>query len=184
METKFKDFWIDFCFIYNQSKELYILAEEYDDELSSFIQPIKEHKDALEHLVRAYSRYYSSETNTSLNSDDNDYISQNLSKAIGHVFRAFYDTADILSIILREKLSVNLSNYKYEEIVKVWPNYEEKRLMLIDMPKKFAKLRTEKDIARESFDKIAMVKEYRQSIDNLFEIYDFFMKKIYPKISK
>lgn len=182
MENKLKTFWNDFCYIYNQSKELYILAEEYDDELSSFIQPIKEHKDALEHIVRAYSKYYSLNPNTSNLSKNTEYIEQNLSKAIGHAFRAFYDAADILSIILREKLSVNLANHKYEEIINVWPDYEEKRIILIDMPKRFAKLRTEKDIAKESYDKTAMVKEYRECIDTLFEIYDYYIKKVYPKI--
>ncbi len=179
MEKKLESFWSDFCYIYSQAKELYILAEEYDDELSSFIQPIKEHKDALEHIVRAYSKYYFSSTGA----NNDDYIVQNLSKAVGHVFRAFYDTADILSIILRERLSLNLANHKYNEIIKIWPEYEHNRLILIDMPKKFAKLRNDKDIAKDSSKKVTMVKEYRENIDTLFGIYDHFMKVIYPKLN-
>lgn len=183
MEKIFKDFWLDFCYIYNQAKELYILAEEYDDELSSFIQPIKEHKDALEHIVRAYFKYYSSPADEATILNNDDYIVQNLSKAVGHAFRAFYDTADILSIILRERISVNLANHKYNEIVKIWSEYEDNRLVLIEMPKKFAKLRTEKDIAKGSSKKVTMVKEYRENINTLFGIYDHFMKEIYPKLN-
>lgn len=182
MENSLKDFWMDFCYIYNQSKELYILAEEYDDELSSFIQPIKEQKDALEHIVRAYSKYYSY-SDSSITETDKKYINQNLNKAIGHAFRAFYDTADVLSIILRERLSVNLANHSYNEIVNIWPEYEKNRRVLIDMPKEFADLRTKKDIAKSSSEKSEMVKDYRDSIDTLFRIYNYFMKEIYPKLN-
>ncbi len=182
MKEYLNEFWTNYSFIHNSTKELYILSEEYDDELSSFIQPIKEQKDSLEHIVRAYTRY--SSVNSNLEETDKDYIMQNLDKAMGHTFRSFFDCADILSITLREKLSVELCRYTYIDIIKVWPEYENIRKTLIDMPKKVAKLRNEKDIAQKNDAITAMVKKYKDNIDELFSIYEKFTKDIYPLLNK
>ena len=56
MDDYIKNFWNDYSFIHNTTKELYILSEELESDFSSFIQPIKEQRDSLEHIVRAYSR--------------------------------------------------------------------------------------------------------------------------------
>lgn len=180
MEDFLNSFWKKFTFIYTTTKELYILSEEYDDELSSFIQPIKEQRDALEHIVRAYSRMPGGVL--VLSEDDQEYICKNLNKAIGHIFRAFFDCADVLSISLREKLSQQLKNFSYLQIVTVWPEYENERIKLIDMPKKIAKMRQKKDIAKDE-DIIPMVNEYKESLNSLFDIYDTFMKRVYPKLN-
>lgn len=182
MEQYFSDFWNDYSYIHNATKELYILIEEYDDELSSFIQPIKEQRDSLEHIVRAYNKYYKNDLNTS--KSDEQYITGNLSKAIGHNFRAFFDCADILSIIIRNKLSLYLNDFSYSEILEAWPNYEEKRLFLVDIPDKFAKLRTSKDVVKKSEDKVKMVDEYTELIYKLMRIYKEFIRNIYPKLNK
>lgn len=181
MREYINDFWNVFGYIYNSTKELYILAEEYDDELSSFIQPIKEQKDSLEHIVRAYMKLYSNEDITE--NFDEDYVKQNLSKAMGHVFRAFFDTADILSIILREKISSHLKLFTYAKIVEVWPKYEDVRKRLIDMPKLFAEFRFKKDIAKNSNETRKMVEDYVDRLKELLNIYEEFMKNVYPKLN-
>ena len=82
MEKEIEVFWTEYSFIYNTTKELYIMAEEYDEDFSSFIQPIKEQRDSLEHIVRAYSRMSSA---LDVQSEEvRQYISSNLSKALGH----------------------------------------------------------------------------------------------------
>lgn len=182
MKEFLKDFWANYSYIHNTTKTLYILSEEYDDELSSFIQPIKEQKDSLEHIVRAYSRYASIEG--PISKEDEKYITQNLDKAMGHTFRSFFDCADVLSIILREKLSVELSRFTYSKIVTAWPAYEEYRKVLVEMPDRVAKLRTNKDVASGKEAIINMVKEYKENIDELFKIYNTFMKDIYPILNK
>lgn len=182
MKEFLRDFWTNYSYIHNTTKTLYILSEEYDDELSSFIQPIKEQKDSLEHIVRAYSRYAS--IDGTISEEDEKYITQNLDKAMGHTFRSFFDCADVLSIILREKLSVELSRFSYSKIVAVWPAYEEYRKVLVEMPARVAKLRTNKDVASGKDAIVSMVKEYKDNIDELFKIYNTFMKDIYPKLSK
>lgn len=182
MEDFLKEFWVNYSYIHNTTKELYILSEEFDDELSSFIQPIKEQKDSLEHIVRAYSCY--SASSQPINDKDKKYIVKNLDKALGHTFRAFFDCADILSIILREKISSELSKFSYSKIISVWKSYENYRKILVEMPKKIAKLRISKDIASKQEDIINMVKEYKSNIDELFRIYDQYMKDIYPLLAK
>lgn len=183
MEKYFSDFWNDYSYIHNATKKLYILIEEYDDELSSFIQPIKEQRDALEHIVRAYNKFYC-DKDSHISKIDEQYIKGNLSKALGHNFRAFFDCADILSIIIREKLSLSLSDFSYSEILSAWSDYEEKRLFLEDVPDKFAKLRTSKDVVKTSEDKVKMVDEYTKLIRDLMSIYKDFIRNIYPKLNK
>lgn len=54
----FQEFWEKYNYVYNKQKELCILSEEYDNELCTFVQPIKEQKDSLDHITRAYKDYY------------------------------------------------------------------------------------------------------------------------------
>ena len=182
MKEYIKNFWADYSFIHNETKELYILAEEYEKDFSSFIQPIKEQRDSLEHIVRAYSRL--NNASDTLSKEDEKYITSNLSKALGHVFRAFFDCADILGIILRERLSVHLKEHSYCQIIAVWPVYEEYRKRLVTIPKEFAKMRNKKDIAKGSEGIIQMVKQYKQLVNEIFSIYDEFMMDIYPRLNK
>lgn len=48
------NFWSTFSKLHNMTKEMYIKSEEYDDDFCSIIQPIKEQRDALDHIVRSY----------------------------------------------------------------------------------------------------------------------------------
>ena len=68
--------------------------------------------------MRAYSNQYTD------NIDEN-YIKTNFEKAIGHEYRAFFDTADFLSIVLRQKIAERLSQYSLLEIKSVWEEYDE-----------------------------------------------------------
>lgn len=181
MNEYLDSFWKDYVFIHNETKRLYILSEEYDNELSSFIQPIKEQRDSLEHIVRAYDRITNS--GDTLSKKDEEYIQENLSKAKGHIFRAFFDCADILGITLREALSKNLKDFSYSKIISVWPEYENVRIKLVNMPNEFAKMRGEKDIAKGD-QIVEMVHKYQNLITELFEIYNFFMHKVYQKLNK
>lgn len=181
MKQTLEQFWKNYSFIHIETKKLYILTEEYDDGLNSFIQPIKEQRDSLEHIVRAYNRIY---TVTEINDDDEKYISTNLDKAIGHVFRAYFDCADVLSIIIRERLSTELRQFKYKEIIKAWPDYESFRIDLVKMPEKIAKLRRKKDVAKSSEKIMNMVKEYQSHINILINIYHKYMYDIYPILNK
>lgn len=180
MEDFIKDFWDKFISIYKNTKELYILSEEYEPGFNSYIQPIKEQKDALDHIVRSYFRYIST---PKLDIKDLEYMKANFQKSIGHIFRAFFDTCDILSITLREKLSAELKPFRYSEIIRVWPEYETERSYLAGLPQQIANMRQKKDIAQNSDNIFDLVSKYRAIIDRLHQIYIVFMKDIYPKLN-
>lgn len=179
-EKYISDFWKNFSYIQKKTKELYILVEEYDDDFNSFIQPIKEQRDALEHITRALDVYYDFENPYEITIENEEKIKRNLNSAIGHIFRAFFDSADVLSIELRKKLSDELKKYEYKEIVKVYPDYENDRKFLIELPSHFAKLRNKKDISDSVKEIILKVDTYYSEINTLFEIYNQYMKHMYP----
>lgn len=176
-------FWEDFCLVHAETKNIYIYAEEYSKDFSSILQPIKEQRDALEHIVRSYTRILATTTPTD---SDTSYIEKNFSKAKGHLYRAYYDTADIFSIILREKISEYLSLFTYSEIVSVWgkKEYDEKRKYLIRVNKVIADLRIEKDVVETKEQRKQVFDKYFDIIDNLKKIYDIVLEDIYPQLAE
>lgn len=52
-EKEYIGLWNNIIEIHKCTKELYLLSEEYSENLKMFIQPIKEMRDALEHIIRA-----------------------------------------------------------------------------------------------------------------------------------
>ncbi len=181
-EIYIAEFWKNFSIIQKKTKKVYILTEEYDEQLRSFIQPIKEQRDALEHITRALSLYYSYDNAEDITPEDNDRIKRNLNSAIGHIFRAFFDSADVLSIELRKKLSLAIEKYSYEQIIKVYPNYEHDRKVLIELPYMFASFREQKDISNSVEEIISKVNLYYTQLENLFNIYKNFMLNVYPEL--
>lgn len=160
--------------IHNITKELYIKSEEYNDELCSFVQPIKEMKDAYEHVVRAQSNLYSNEKSE-------EYISKNLSKALGHEYRAFFDTADFMGIILRNKIYDRLSRFEYNQIISAYPEYENVRVRIMDITDEIAELRIKKDVGSGNVMRELIVK-YRDVIYELLSYYRTIETEIYPKL--
>lgn len=81
--------WSILCKIHVLTKHYTLIAEEYGFTMKSILQPIKEQKDAYEHIIRAYTKI--------LECNDIEYATNNLSKAIGHEYRAFFDTIDLFN---------------------------------------------------------------------------------------
>lgn len=177
-QEEFRKFWEHYILIYESQKRIYMLAEEYDKEFSSFLQPIKEQKDSLDHIARAYKQYY----NTEDLYNGIDSVFDNLNKAIGHIFRAYYDSVDFLGIILRERISSNICNFTYPQIVSVWKDYEIYRKKLIEFPEKMTNLKLNKGIDKSSDEIKQRIKDYQKLIDELLEIFKIFMIDVYPKL--
>ena len=96
-----EELWKLIVLLQETVKALVIWAEENDvDKLETFLQPIKEQRDALEHLCRVKAAELGLKTG---GEDIDKYILINIEKAIGHLYRAFFDAADFLCIILRER---------------------------------------------------------------------------------
>ncbi len=180
-----KNFWIDFENLYNMTKEMYIKSEEYDDDFSSIMQPIKEQRDALDHIVRSYSRIIiieQSELSDDEKSEKLESIQRNFQKALGHIYRAFYDTADILTIILREHISKYLNSFTYKQICSCWSDYETQRIKIINLSKRIANLRIIKEIKSNKKEQQKIFDEYKEILDFLFDTLDFVSGDLYMNL--
>lgn len=155
------------------TKHYLLLAEELSAEGMSFLQPLKEHRDAYDHLMRIFSlpiRDCGFE-------DVSDYVSDNLKKAYGHEYRAFFDTVDWLTYICRKYIRETLSykakqkvyKKKYSEL-----DFKNTKNIINDIPFKIAKMRENKDISSKQLDTESILKEiyeYKEILDLLLDIY-------------
>lgn len=160
----YKEYWDNICQIYFLTKHYLLLAEELSNEFDTFLQPLKEHRDAFDHVARVYG-YRFLQNNDITNTDE--YCSANMRKAVGHVYRAFFDTADWLSYICRQKIRLLIGDKKREEIVAKYPEYDELRRKLELIPEKVADIRQNKDVSDDSATLVKEVKEYRLILDDL-----------------
>lgn len=81
----YEDYWENICKIHSLTKHYLLLSEELSLEGNSFIQPLKEHRDAYDHVIRVYAM----KNNISNMKKSNEYMEKNMSKALGHEYRAF-----------------------------------------------------------------------------------------------
>lgn len=131
------------------------------------MQPIKEQRDALDHIARAYDSALQGIEDTT-----------ELSKALGHINRAFYDVADILTIVLRDNISAYLSEFSYKEILDVWPEYADNRKFLVKVGMSIAKLRHQK--GRTKNDNV--IGDYKNIVNKLHKIHEIVVETVYPKL--
>ena len=164
---RFADYWESICQIYFLTKHYLLLSEELSDDFDTFLQPVKEHRDAFDHIARVYGyEYLQSEIK-----NVEQYREQNMKKALGHVYRAFFDTADWLSYIYRREIRRKLQGYSYDQIIRFYPNYKTLREDLIQFPKEIALLRQNKDISDNAKEIIVEVQKYADILDKLWDYY-------------
>ncbi len=167
MTMKYKEYWNDICKMHLFTKHYMLLAEELATEGDFFLQPLKEHRDAYDHIIRVYS------TQIGLNKvkDSDLYMQKNMSKALGHEYRAFFDTADWLTLICREKINKLLLGKNSEEIEKKYSNYKELKRMLLELPTEIAQLRENKDVGKDNMSLLNEVDQYVKILDKLIRYY-------------
>ena len=102
--------------VHMYTKHYLLIAEELSDDGMTFLQPLKEHRDAYDHISRIFALSLN-DNNRSYNEEE--YILDNIRKAFGHEYRAFFDMADWFTYIcrkyIREELSFNIKRKKYQE---------------------------------------------------------------------
>jgi len=128
------------------TKAIIIKAEEMGIGEDTFPQPLLEQRSALDHLMRtvlAAEPDACQRTPAELEQYEEDCQS----KALGHMYRAFFDAADWLSIELREGIRDCLKPYAYDEICEVFPEYPSWRASIFEIGRRISVLRNEKDIA-------------------------------------
>ena len=49
--------WKQLCELHSRTKHYLLIAEELSEEGDVFLQPLKEHRDAYDHIIRAQSAF-------------------------------------------------------------------------------------------------------------------------------
>lgn len=160
-------YWDNICKIYFLTKHYLLLSEELSEDFETFLQPVKEHRDAFDHLARVYGYTM---LNRELDNIDK-YREENMKKAVGHAYRAFFDTADWLSYICRKKIRELLSPYTKSQISHLYKKYDNAKQILNDVPKKISEIREAKDLSDDESVLIEEVDKYVSLLDELLEIY-------------
>lgn len=149
------------------TKHYLLVSEELSETGVAFLQPLKEHRDAYDHLMRIFAIAIRGDTHI----DSEKYIEDNVKKAFGHEYRAFFDTADWFTFIcrkyIREELSYKGKRKKYEAI---YMDFDEVKEFINDVPIKIAQYREEKDVSMGE-PLINGVIEYKEIMERLLEIY-------------
>ena len=155
--------------LYSETKTIYLLAEELGlGEFLQYLQPIKEHRDSHDHLMRALANQYA------LDCDEAEETRQrlNLEKALGHEYRAFFDSADWLSVTLRERISKMVHPYGTSCLDHVLEDYSSKtKIRITAICRKIAARRNGKDISQEG-KLLKDVHRYKEILNELSGIHD------------
>ena len=159
------------CSLHIITKKYLLIAEEIAENGELFLQPLKEHRDAYDHLMRCYSV---SLFNGELDDEDiKKYELENIKKAFGHEYRAFFDTADWLTYMLIQWVRLKLKEYGDEECSIRLSCYDEIKVFINNLPLKIAELRSNKDVGNfENADYLLIdeIKEYQNILDNLIKL--------------
>jgi hypothetical protein len=157
------ELWRRIVKVHNWSKQLLIRWEEASRQQWSFLAPIIQERDALEHIVRAQA------VTVGMNSGrDQEYVRANLDKALGHIYRAFFDTADWMAIGLRADIASMLEPYSNEGIKTVLPSYYTQiRPQLETINQEIANIRGAKDVGDEDIFK--KIEQYYTQVEKLLD---------------
>lgn len=165
--------WKRLYALHSRTKHYLLIAEELCEEGDVFLQPLKEHRDAYDHIIRAQGAAFREDLSEA---ERTAYTEKNMDKAYGHEYRAFFDTADWLSYICRRYIRRTLKAQKSKDI-SAFEDYENIKILVNDIPLKIAKLREGKDIAiapkeQEDLVKIGTLAEsYCTVLDSLIDAY-------------
>lgn len=153
--------------VHMYTKHYLLIAEELSEEGVTFLQPLKEHRDAYDHISRVFALAIK-EDNAKFDVDE--YILDNIKKAYGHEYRAFFDMADWLTYICRKYIREELSNKTKRKKYQEQYDFIKTKEFINKLPYYIADLREKKDVSREQ-PILQEVIEYKKVMDSLLEIY-------------
>lgn len=153
--------------IHMYTKEYLLLTEELSLDGVMLLQPLKEHRDAYDHLMRIFYIPHRDD----FNNLESKYIVENLKKALGHEYRAFFDMADWLTYTCRKYIREMLSSsLVYKRYSKHYDDFDDVKKFINELPFKIAKYRDKKDISHIN-SLLLEVKQYKKTMDKLLELY-------------
>lgn len=165
--AKISQYLEDMSRVHTYTKHYLLIAEEISESGENFLQPLKEHRDAYDHLMRIFTLTIKS-VDEKFNAEE--YIMDNVKKAFGHEYRAFFDMADWFTYICRkyiwEELSYSIKRKKYAEKY----DFQKTRDFINKVSYMIVKYREEKDVSNHE-PILSEVLKYKDTMDKLLEIY-------------
>ena len=176
--------------VFLEAKRLMIQAEEFsEDEFRILMTPNLEMKHAFDHFCRAEGVRLGIQDSRRIRSEDDDehpavevaidgvsdtpgepgedYVLKNYGKALGHVYRAYFDVADLYSMLIRSRITQAMRGYSRKTICEVVPTYYSRIRPEVDaLSIRIAELRNGKDVVLTS-QVMAEVSRYGQVLDRL-----------------
>lgn len=142
-----EDVWDKIVRVHGHAKRLTLRAEELDPEGEFFFPPVLQQRDAHDHVVRAQAAMLGlKEFDTP--SARADYVRDTLDKAPGHEYRAFFDIADWLAILYREKRASFVRGHSASSMDAVVPWYYREMVPNVErLHREIEAIRNNKDIA-------------------------------------
>jgi hypothetical protein len=166
--------WKAIVRLQQELKNIVLLAEENELTFNVFIQPTLEQRSALDHICRAKAAELGI-----TKVENGDYSQKQYDKAVGHLYRAFFDVADWFEVVLREKILNLMKPYDAEVIQDVVPDYYSSiRPRIEAFALGVAKIRGQKDIGQSTNNVITLVDEYSAKINELVDL----CEKLLPKV--
>ena len=139
--------WSQIVKIHNYVKALTLRAEELNPGGEFYFPSVVEERDAFEHVIRAKG------VELGLWAPPvPSYAADSLGRALAYEYRAFFDMADWLSILYREKISGVVAGHSVDCVRRVIKEYySEIRPKLETACREIAAVRSNKDIAGDRF---------------------------------
>ena len=120
--------------------------------------------------MRVFASYFEIERNY-----EYEYVRINLDKALGHVYRAGYDTLDWTALYKRKYISDEIAPFSLETINSIFPEYyKDMRPDLESINELIAKKRLEKDVGNPNIENFV---EYVKIVEKIHSYYDEVLKK-------
>lgn len=189
--------WKQIITLQQYVKNRLLIAEELDPKNKTWLQPLLEQRNALDHIVQCQAAVFGmkvfdmkvvaesplkeavAEASSPADAGEAaavfqraakaDYCSKNLNKALAHLYRSYFDVADWISIIIREQISETLNPYSNESIKAALPKYYSSfRPRIEEIRLDIAEIRGKKDIGGPNL--ISEVDEYEKQLDELTDI--------------
>ena len=146
--------------LYSYTKDLILYSEELNN-LSTFMPPINEIKDAFDHFMRITSVKFG------MNQGDDEYVHTNLDKVFSHIYRATFELFDYIRIYQKDSVDKKLTGISNESLIHVFPDYYQKiKPAMEELISKIPTYKKDKDIGDPD---IQIVQLYYQSIQEMRE---------------
>lgn len=155
---------------YMESKSLFIYAEELLEQMSFFVAPVLEHRDALDHIMR----YFDLKNKEGLS----EAVVKELDRALAHELRAYFDIADYVCITVRQQISDSLKKVSVRKINKIWDEYSIIKRRIVNASEEIAEIRQSRNGSLKHIEK------YKPIMAEMLDIYKTYTINIEPQIKR